>query len=57
VEVNTSRSYHNINNDQIKHNHQYLMKITQIHDQLAKIGEKVEDAKLVNMALNGFPAS
>jgi hypothetical protein len=35
----------------------YLMKITQIRDQLAAVGEKVEDAELVNMALNGFPAS
>jgi hypothetical protein len=33
------------------------MKITQIRDQLVVVGEKVEDAKLVNMALNGFPAS
>jgi hypothetical protein len=35
----------------------YLVKITQIHDQLAIIGEKVEDAELVNMALNEFPVS
>ena len=35
----------------------YLMKITQIHDQLTIVGEKVEDAELVNVALNGFPAS
>jgi hypothetical protein len=35
----------------------YLMKSTQNRDQLALVGEKVEDAKLVNMALNGFPAS
>jgi hypothetical protein len=35
----------------------YLMKITQIHDQLAAVGEKVEDEELVNMGLNGFPAS
>jgi hypothetical protein len=35
----------------------YFMEITQIHDQLAAIGEKVEDAKLVNMVLNGFLAS
>jgi hypothetical protein len=35
----------------------YLMKITQIHDQLATIGEQVEDVELVNMALNGFSAS
>jgi hypothetical protein len=33
----------------------YLMKITQIRDQLATVGEKVENAKFVNMALNGFP--
>jgi hypothetical protein len=32
----------------------YLMKFTQIHDQLVVVGEKVEDAELVNMALNGF---
>jgi hypothetical protein len=30
----------------------YLMNITQIHDQLAAIGEKVEDEELVNLALN-----
>jgi hypothetical protein len=35
----------------------YLMKITQSRDQLSVVGEKVEDAKLVNMALNRFPAS
>jgi hypothetical protein len=35
----------------------YLMKITQIRDQLAVVGEKVVDAELVNMALNGFPTS
>jgi hypothetical protein len=35
----------------------YLMKITQIRDQLATIGEKVEDVELVNIALNGFLAS
>jgi hypothetical protein len=33
------------------------MKIMQIHDQLAAIGEKVVDLDLVNMALNGFPTS
>jgi hypothetical protein len=32
----------------------YLMKVTQIRDQLAAVGEKVEDKELVNMALNGF---
>jgi hypothetical protein len=32
----------------------YPMRITQIHDQLAAIGEVVLDAKLVNVALNGF---
>jgi hypothetical protein len=35
----------------------YLMKVTQICDQLATVGEKVADAELVNMALNGFLAS
>jgi len=35
----------------------YHMKITQIHDQLAVVGEKVEDVEPMNMALNGFPAS
>jgi hypothetical protein len=35
----------------------YNVKVTQIRDQLAAIGEKVEDAKLVNMALNGFLTS
>lgn len=32
----------------------YLMRITQIRDQLAAIGEAVLDAELVNVALNGF---
>jgi hypothetical protein len=32
----------------------YLMRITQICDQLAAIGEVVLDAELVNVALNGF---
>jgi hypothetical protein len=35
----------------------YLMKVTQICDQLAAVGEKVANAELVNMALNGFPSS
>jgi arsenate reductase-like glutaredoxin family protein len=35
----------------------YLRKITQIRDQLAAVGEKAEDAELMNMALNGFPTS
>jgi 2-phosphoglycerate kinase len=34
----------------------YLMKVTQIRDQLAAVGEKIADAELVNMALNGFPS-
>jgi hypothetical protein len=33
----------------------YLMRITQIRDQLAAIGEAVDDTELVNVALNGFP--
>jgi hypothetical protein len=32
----------------------YFMRITQTHDQLATIGEKVDDTELVNVALNGF---
>ena len=32
----------------------YLMRITQICDQLATIGENVDDSELVNVALNGF---
>jgi hypothetical protein len=35
----------------------YLMRITQIRDQLAAIGEAVDDTELVNVALNGFPGS
>jgi hypothetical protein len=35
----------------------YLMRITQIHDQLAVVGEKILDAELVNVALNGFTKS
>ena len=33
----------------------YLMKVTQIRDQLATVGKNIEDKELVNMALNGFP--
>ena len=32
----------------------YFTRITQTHDQLASIGEKVVDVELVNVALNGF---
>jgi hypothetical protein len=32
----------------------YFMRITQTCDQLASIGEKLDEAKLVNVALNGF---
>jgi hypothetical protein len=35
----------------------YLMRITQISDQLAAIGEVVDETELVNMALNGFLGS
>jgi hypothetical protein len=35
----------------------YFMKVTQIHDQFAVVGEKIADAELVNTALNGFPTS
>jgi hypothetical protein len=35
----------------------YLMRITQVCDELAAIGEKTEDAELVNVALNGLPKS
>jgi hypothetical protein len=35
----------------------YLMRITQVCDQLASIGEKKEDAELMNVALNGLPKS
>jgi hypothetical protein len=35
----------------------YLMKITQIRDHLVAIGEAVDDTRLVNVALNGFPRS
>ena len=34
----------------------YPMKVTQICDQLATIGEKVEDKELMNQALNKFPS-
>jgi hypothetical protein len=33
----------------------YFMRITQVCDQLATIGEKVEGVELINVALNGFP--
>ena len=32
----------------------YLTKNSQLHDELGVIGEKVEEAKLVRTALNGF---
>jgi hypothetical protein len=35
----------------------YLVRITQIHDQLVAIGEEFDDIELVNVALNGFPGS
>ena len=35
----------------------YFMRITQTHDQLASIGEKVVDVELVNVALNSFTKS
>jgi hypothetical protein len=35
----------------------YIMRITQIRDQLVAIGEAVDDTALVNVALNGFPGS
>ena len=33
----------------------YLMRITQIRDQLVAIGEAVDDIMLVNVELNGLP--
>jgi hypothetical protein len=35
----------------------YFMRIIQTHDQLASIGEKVDKAELVNVALNSFTKS
>jgi hypothetical protein len=35
----------------------YIMKVTQVLNQLATVGEKIANAELVNMALNGFPTS
>lgn len=35
----------------------YFMRITQTHERLATIGEKVDMTKLVNVALNGFTKS
>ena len=32
----------------------YLTRISQVRDELGAIGEKVDDAKLVRVALNGF---
>ena len=34
----------------------HLMKVTQIRDQLATVGEKIEVKELVNPALSGFSA-
>ena len=35
----------------------YLTKITQMHDELVAVGEKVEDRELVRIALNDFTKS
>jgi hypothetical protein len=35
----------------------YLMRITQVCDQLAAIRDKTEDTGLMNVALNGLPKS
>jgi hypothetical protein len=35
----------------------YLMRIKHVRDHLAAIGEKIEDAELMNVALNGLPKS
>lgn len=35
----------------------YLIKVKQIHNQLAAVGEKVANVELANMALNGFLTS
>ena len=35
----------------------YLMKVMWIHDQLAIVGEKIENSEIVDMTLNGFSAS
>jgi len=35
----------------------YLMKITRLRDQLATIGDKVEENELVRISLNGFGPS
>jgi hypothetical protein len=36
-------------------NTSYLMKVMQIHGQLAIVGEKIVDVELMKMGLNGFP--
>ena len=35
----------------------YFMRITYVHDQILDVGEKKEDAELMNVALNGLPKS
>jgi len=35
----------------------YLVRITQVRDHIETIGEKNEDAKIMNVALNGLPKS
>jgi hypothetical protein len=35
----------------------YFMRISQIKDHLAIIGDSLDDAELVNTTLNGFPSS
>jgi hypothetical protein len=35
----------------------YFMRITQVHDLLSSIGEKMKDVELMNVALTGLPKS
>jgi hypothetical protein len=35
----------------------YLKRITQVCDEIVAIGDKTEDAKIMNVALNGLPKS
>jgi hypothetical protein len=36
---------------------QYLTHLTQIKDELATVGEKIDDSEIVRVALNGFSKS
>jgi hypothetical protein len=52
-----SHQLRNVTMNKLKTAVNYFMKISQIKDQLAAIGDPVEDVELVTTTLNGFPPS